>query len=131
MGGTLGLLDQHHGNQIAKQMVRVLKSHSKDAQPNRTLERVDEAVGEAVDEAVGEAVGEAGVLKTTLAMQKALQNQPKKGKQTVLHEAASPKAALQSIYSAFQRQVGAICGPDQLTDPKEELEAGMYMEIAV
>lgn len=85
-------------------MVRVLKSHSKDAQPNRTLERVDEAVGEAV--------GEAGVLETTLAMQQALQNQPKKGKQTVLHEAPSPKAALQSIYSAFQRQVGAICGPD-------------------
>lgn len=59
---------EHHGNQITKQMVRVLKSHSRDTQPNRTLEAVDEAVGEA------------GVLETTLAMQQALQKEPKKGK---------------------------------------------------
>lgn len=79
MGRTLGLLE-HHGNQITKRMARVFKRHSRDAQPNRTLE------------AVGEALGEVGDLEATLAMQQALQKQPKKGKQTVLHEAASPKA---------------------------------------
>lgn len=62
-GGTLGLLE-HHGNKIAKQMVRVLKRHSRDTQPNRTPDRVDEAVGEA------------GVPEATLAMQQALQKQP-------------------------------------------------------
>lgn len=78
-GGILGLLE-HHRNQITNQTARVLKHHSRDAQPNRTLE------------AVGEAVGEAGDLEATLAMQQALQKQSKKGKQTVLHVAVSPKA---------------------------------------
>lgn len=97
MGGTLGLLE-HHGNQITKRMASVFKRHSEDTQPNRTLE------------AVGEALSEAGDLEATLAMQQALQKQPKKGKQTVLHEAASPKADPST--ALFKDKWRATCGLD-------------------